>query len=191
MPDHHATISFTDDSGRLSPEQLAAIARDAAACLRYLRLQGDVRVRIVSDDEMARLHLEYLDVPGTTDVLTFDMSDPPTPTTPSTDGQDGDEMVIGPERTSAAAFLEQSEGLVFGLDTDIVVCHDEALRRSRPVGYAVERELLLYVVHGVLHCLGWDDHDEAAAAWMHRAEDEVLTAIGVGPVYGLPPSPGT
>lgn len=179
------TISIIDDTGRLAPGVIDALRRESVACLRALGVHGEVRVRIVNDDEMARLHEEYLDTPGTTDVLTFDMSDPPA----SEPG--GEEVeVIGLDRTSVASFRELSDRTMFVLDTDIVVCHDEALRRSGRVGYAVERELLLYVVHGVLHCLGWDDHDEAAAAWMHRAEDELLTAIGVGPVYrlGQPPN---
>lgn len=69
------------------------------------------------------------------------------------------------------------------LDADLLVCVDEALRQSARRGHPVERELLLYMLHGALHCLGHDDHDEAAAARMHRREDEVLTTIGVGPVY--------
>jgi probable rRNA maturation factor len=69
------------------------------------------------------------------------------------------------------------------LDADLLVCADEAARQAAARGHPPERELLLYVLHGVLHCLGHDDHDEAAAAAMHACEDEVLTAIGVGPTY--------
>jgi probable rRNA maturation factor len=69
------------------------------------------------------------------------------------------------------------------LDTDILVCFDEASRQASARGHAVSRELLLYIVHGVLHCLGHDDHDPAAAARMHAEEDRVLAALGVGPVY--------
>ncbi|MBL9032862.1 MAG: rRNA maturation RNase YbeY [Phycisphaerae bacterium] len=71
-----------------------------------------------------------------------------------------------------------------GLDTDVLVCVDEAERQARAAGHPVERELLLYVVHGVLHCLGHDDHDEASAARMHAAEDALLIEIGVGATFG-------
>lgn len=70
------------------------------------------------------------------------------------------------------------------MDADILICADVAERESAARGHPVERELLLYLVHGVLHCMGHDDRDEAAAARMHAAEDAVLAAIGVGPVYG-------
>jgi ssRNA-specific RNase YbeY (16S rRNA maturation enzyme) len=46
--------------------------------------------------------------------------------------------------------------------------------------------LLLYTLHGVLHCIGFDDHEEADFEAMHGAEDAVLAAIGVGPVFHRP-----
>lgn len=72
------------------------------------------------------------------------------------------------------------------LDCDLLVCVDEARRQAAARGHGVERELLLYIVHGVLHCLGHDDHDAASAAAMHAREDEVLEAIGVGATYAPP-----
>lgn len=69
------------------------------------------------------------------------------------------------------------------IDADIVICMDEARRRADELGHGVERELLLYAVHGLLHCIGFDDHDEAAHAAMHAEEDAVLESIGVGAVY--------
>ncbi|HYE02481.1 MAG TPA: rRNA maturation RNase YbeY [Phycisphaerales bacterium] len=69
------------------------------------------------------------------------------------------------------------------LDADLLLCVDEARRQADRRAHPLERELLLYALHGVLHCLGHDDHDEAAAARMHRCEDDILIAIGVGPTY--------
>ncbi len=74
------------------------------------------------------------------------------------------------------------------LDVDIVICADEASRQAAGRGHGVERELLLYIVHGALHCMGHDDHDEDAARTMHEREDEILRAIGVGSVYASPDS---
>jgi len=133
----------------------AWIARRVGAAVEALGARGEVRVRVVGDAEMARLHEARTGVPGTTDVLTFDLRDEPA----------GD------------------------LDTDVVVCVDEARRQAASRGHALEHELLLYIVHGVLHCLGYDDHDPAGAAAMHAREDEVLRAIGVGAVYAREGSP--
>lgn len=71
------------------------------------------------------------------------------------------------------------------LDVDILVCADEAARQATPRGISIERELLLYILHGVLHCLGHDDHDDAAYALMHAEEDRILSAIGVGATFDL------
>lgn len=70
-----------------------------------------------------------------------------------------------------------------GLDVDMLVCVDEARRQATARGHAMERELLLYILHGVLHCLGHDDHDDAAFERMHAEEDRVLEAIGVGKTF--------
>lgn len=140
----------------------------------HLGACGEVRVRIVDDMEMAAAHEEFAGAAGTTDVLTFDLADP---------------GVTGAPRINLEHGRLEFDSAQYVLDTDILACFDVAERQvalSNPEtggSPAVERELLLYVVHGVLHCLGMDDHDNDAAAAMHRVEDVVLTAIGVGPVY--------
>jgi probable rRNA maturation factor len=70
------------------------------------------------------------------------------------------------------------------VEGEIVLCLDQARRQSERRGHPARLEVLLYAVHGLLHLLGYDDHDPAAAAAMHAREDELLTAAGFGPVYG-------
>lgn len=110
---------------------------------------GEVRVRFVSDPEMADAHERFKDVPGTTDVLTFDLAD----------------TINDP------------------FDVDLLVCIDEAQRQASDRGIPIEHELLLYITHGILHCTGFDDDTEPHAKAMHTREDELLSAIGVGPVF--------
>ncbi len=50
---------------------------------------------------------------------------------------------------------------------------------SAAVGYAPEEELALYVVHGLLHLCGYDDHDEAGVQAMRRRESEILALAGL------------
>ncbi|MCE9589543.1 MAG: rRNA maturation RNase YbeY [Planctomycetes bacterium] len=69
------------------------------------------------------------------------------------------------------------------LEADLVICIDEAARQAKVRGHSVEDELLLYIVHGMLHLVGHDDHAVKAAALMHRREDELLAKIGIGPIY--------
>lgn len=69
------------------------------------------------------------------------------------------------------------------LSGEVVVCVPEARRRARELGVAVDRELLLYALHGMLHLCGFDDRTASGFAAMHRTEDDILTRLGVGPVF--------
>src|SRR5205085_7750363 len=82
--------------------------------------------------------------------------------------------------------------LTFPLDLDprgrpvsgeVVVCVPEARRRARDHHISVERELLLYALHGLLHLCGYDDRTASSFRAMHRTEDQILTRLGVGPVF--------
>jgi probable rRNA maturation factor len=179
LPD--LSIEVLDQTRRLKPAAISWLTEHIQKAIRHLGAAGEVRVSVIDDAAMAQAHEEFAGVQGTTDVLTFDLADPDLGPPPSMD------LELGK--------LESDKSL-YVLDTDILACIDVADRQSQvnPLGESplspVEKELLLYVVHGVLHCLGMDDHDEAAAAAMHRVEDAVLTAIGVGPVYSAGREPG-
>ncbi|MCP4835241.1 MAG: rRNA maturation RNase YbeY [Phycisphaera sp.] len=86
--------------------------------------------------------------------------------------------VSGP--TDVLTFVSESDD---GIEIDVLACLDEASRRVESFDHDVTHELLLYIVHGVLHAVGHDDHDPDAHARMHAEEDRLLTEIGVGPVY--------
>jgi len=89
--------------------------------------------------------------------------------------------------------------LTFPLDVDargrpvsgeVVVCLPEARRQARNRKVPVEQELLLYALHGLLHLCGYDDRTGRAYRAMHRTEDQILTRLGVGPVFSpRPPRP--
>lgn len=154
--DNLCTLDVLDAGDALAPAARAWLLATALSAIRHAAgpRPGEVRVRIVDDAAMAAAHLKYSSIPGTTDVLTFDMAD---------------------------GLSAQGEPL----DVDILVCIDEARRQAAPRGHQVERELLLYILHGVLHCLGHDDHDERAFARMHAEEDRILAAIGVGSTFNV------
>src|SRR5262245_14683494 len=161
-------VEIMDQTRQLPQEAVVWLTHNAEAALQALGASGEVRVRVVDDAAMSKIHKDFARAEGTTDVLTFDLA----PSPPEADRR--------PRISDVGSVHNRG---AFELDTDVLVCRDEGLRQAHRHGYSVERELLLYVVHGVLHCLGHDDHDEAAAAEMHSVEDAVLTAIGVGPVF--------
>ena len=61
----------------------------------------------------------------------------------------------------------------------MVASAETARREAAARGLAPEDELLLYVVHGVLHLLGFDDHAPADRRRMRAAERKALRAAGV------------
>jgi len=145
------------------PASLKTALRSVIALLSIKRCQW--HIEIVNDVEMGALHQQYLNLPTTTDVLTFDLRDDIT---------------------------TSNEGSAVILDT--VICADEAERRAIELGHSTDHELLLYCIHSLLHVQGYDDRTKAGAARMHAREDALLEALGVGAVYRsrkqkLPPAP--
>ena len=56
----------------------------------------------------------------------------------------------------------------------IIVCGPVAVAEAHQRGLGVQRELLLYVLHGLLHLLGYDDRRAADAAGMTARQEELL-----------------
>lgn len=65
------------------------------------------------------------------------------------------------------------------LEAEILVCTQVAQDRAPEFGWSQEEELLLYVIHGVLHAVGFDDTTPEARTEMRRKEREYLAAIGI------------
>lgn len=65
-----------------------------------------------------------------------------------------------------------------GPDAELYVSVDRARRVAAERGVSVERELALYVVHGALHLVGFDDKEDSERARMREAERTVLSALG-------------
>ncbi len=66
---------------------------------------------------------------------------------------------------------------------EIVVNADMAKRQSQINSNSFDAELLLYVLHGLLHNLGFDDLSKQEFKKMHKEEDEIMKALGWGVVY--------
>lgn len=167
-------------SGGLIGGQLGALSLVGRSLADEV-LSGEVRVLIVNDSEMSAAHFEYCEIEGTTDVLTFDLSE--------VESFEDEMTEVDPNEAGVKERVPQTTGrlalvpLLPTLDVDILVCADEAARQAGLHGHSVAQELLLYILHGTLHCLGHDDHDETAHAAMHAAEDRVLAASGIGPTF--------
>ena len=64
------------------------------------------------------------------------------------------------------------------LDTDylgeVIVCADVAADEAARRGLDTRAELYLYVVHGLLHLLGWDDSTASTRAAMNRRARRIV-----------------
>jgi probable rRNA maturation factor len=121
-----------DDSSDTEWVDSELLQRQAAYLLDRLHLHPDVDLSIVlvDEEEMARLHVQWMDEPGPTDVMSFPMDDL----------QAGDPA--GPR--------------VEGVLGDIVLCPTVAERQGEAAGHGAQTEMALLLTHGVLHLLGHD-----------------------------------
>src|SRR4051812_44050893 len=61
---------------------------------------------------------------------------------------------------------------------EIVISVETALRQAREYRTSIEQELRLYIVHGFLHLLGFDDITAAGRREMARVQERVLREAG-------------
>ena len=92
--------------------------------------QAELSIVLVDEDAMERLHVQWMDLPGPTDVMSFPMDE-------LRPGRAGEEPVEG----------------TLG---DIVLCPEVAAEQARAAGHSTVEELLLLTTHGILHLLGYD-----------------------------------
>jgi probable rRNA maturation factor len=93
-----------------------------------------IEVALVDDSTSERVHLEFMEIAGATDVITFHHG----------------EIVIGAE-----------------------VARRQACEFDEPLG----RELLRYLVHGLLHLAGHDDIREDDRATMEVAQETIVRSL--------------
>ena len=70
-----------------------------------------------------------------------------------------------------------------GRTFELAVNLQMAARQAAQRGHSTEAELALYITHGLLHHLGFDDATPAQARNMHAMEDSILQKNGFGIVY--------
>ena len=83
--------------------------------------------------------------------------------------------------TDVLSFLLERSG--DRLEGEIIASADTATRNAQQYGWPAADELLLYVIHGTLHLVGYDDTTDELEGVMRRAEAEHLGRFGLEPHY--------
>lgn len=108
---------------------------------------SELSISLVDEAEMSSLHMQWMDEPGPTDVLSFPMDE-----------------VKPHSATSGPALIG-----------DIVLCPTVAQRQAEVAGHSMQAELELLTAHGVLHLLGYDHAELEAEREMFGLQDQLLT----------------
>lgn len=78
-------------------------------------------------------------------------------------------------------FLPDEDGAI--VEGEIIASAEMALRMAPDCGWSANSELLLYIVHGLLHLCGYDDLSPPDKVIMRSREQHTLAKLGLTPVY--------
>lgn len=82
--------------------------------------------------------------------------------------------------TDVLAFDYRSDPTGLDLHGEIFLCPEEAERQAHRYRTARDTELARYLVHGVLHLIGYRDDDRSLRRLMKRREDQLLRRLRRG-----------
>ena len=133
--------------------ELVALAKYVMGQMR-VHPQSDLCIKLVDEQAMETLHVQWMDLPGPTDVMSFPM----------------DELRPGREEK------EPEEGVL----GDIVLCPSVAARQAADAGHTAEEELLLLTTHGLLHLLGFDHAEPDGEREMFELQRQLLLTFLAG-----------
>ena len=66
-----------------------------------------------------------------------------------------------------------------GVIGSIAICQERAKEQAEEYGHSYERELHYLIVHGIMHCFGYDHIEEDDRKLMREKEEEILTKLGI------------
>ncbi|MCW2874448.1 rRNA maturation RNase YbeY [Actinacidiphila oryziradicis] len=143
-------IDVNNESGwELDEQAVLDIARYALQRMRIHSL-SELSVIAVDADAMEQLHIQWMDEPGPTDVMSFPMDE----LRPGKDDEEPPQGLLG----------------------DIVLCPEVAKKQGEeaPTKHSMDEELQLLTVHGVLHLLGYDHEERDEKAEMFGLQAAIL-----------------
>lgn len=142
------SIEVNNESGvEVDDESLVRLGRHVLERL-FVHPESELSIILVDVDAMEKLHIEWMDEPGPTDVLSFPM----------------DELRPG------TAALPTASGIL----GDVVLCPEVARSQADTAGHSMGEELLLLTTHGMLHLLGFDHAEPEEEKEMFGLQRQLL-----------------
>ena len=130
------------------------ITRITQAILRHENVcKADLSIVFVTHQRIRSLNRKYLRRDHVTDVLAFELGG-----TPSLKGNH--------ERNGR------------NISGEIIISADAARANTKIYSTSLSREVILYVIHGILHLLGLNDHKPVDIKKMREREQELLSYVG-------------
>ena len=124
---------------------------------------ADISVALIDNEQIHELNVRYLSHDYPTDVLSFLLE------------EDGPDMAPPPD---------QPRGTGKTIEGELIVSCEMAAHVAAEYHWSPQDELLLYIVHGLLHLCGYDDLSDHEQKIMRKRECEILSHWGLSPHYG-------
>ena len=142
------TIEINNESAvEVDTCRVLYLARFALQAL-LIHPKSELAIQFIDEPAMEKLHIEWMDEPGPTDVLSFPM----------------DELRPGVEGIPSEP----------GLLGDIVVCPQVAAAQALVAGHSTSNEICMLVTHGILHLLGYDHAEPDEEREMFGLQNQIL-----------------
>ena len=148
------SIELLNESGqRVDEVELVQCARYVMDEMR-VHPRAELCSKLVDEEAMEVLHVQWMDLPGPTDVMSFPMDE----LRPGRDGVEPTEGILG----------------------DVVLCPSVAQAQAAEAGHTPAEELLLLTTHGILHLLGFDHAEPAEEKEMFELQRTLLLTFLAG-----------
>jgi probable rRNA maturation factor len=134
----------------------AAIAESAFPQLSQSERTVELSLRLTGDEEVQALNATWRGKNQSTNVLSFPMAEPE-----ELKGAGGPQLMLG----------------------DIVLARGVCAAEAQEKAIALEDHAAHLIVHGTLHLLGYDHHEDEAAADMELREVRALARLGIADPY--------
>ena len=152
------------EDGERAPFEEGELTRIEEEMSSFVESDVDVAIELVfvSGEEIRSLNRDMRQTDRVTDVLSF----------PTLDGIKGKPL----KGEDFPYDLDEEDRLFLG---SVVICKERAAEQAEEYGHSLKREMHYLLVHGIMHCLGYDHMTDEDRAEMREKEEFVLKKLGV------------